>query len=171
MNESYAILGGGCFWCLDAVYRKFNGVLDVVSGYAGGSAEDANYKAVCTGTTGHIEVVKIIFDSDVISYKTLLDIFWKCHDPTSIDKQGNDAGPQYRSVIFYVNNEQKETASQAKEEIQKSMSSPVVTDVRPLENFYEAEMYHQNYFEKNPGNPYCYYVIKPKLETVKKYHF
>lgn len=171
MNESYAILGGGCFWCLDAVYRKFKGVMDVISGYSGGESVHANYRDVCSGQTGHIEVVKIVFDAKVISFQTILDIFWKCHDPTSRDKQGNDTGSQYRSVIFYNCEEQKIIAQNSMKEVQKKFADPVVTEILPLDNFYEAENYHQNYFEKNPGNPYCYYVIQPKLDAVSKYNF
>jgi len=154
-----ALFGGGCFWCLDAIFRRVDGVKDVVVGYSGGDVKNPTYEQVCTGTTGHAEVVMIEFDENKISYDELLDIFFSIHDP--INRQGNDIGTQYRSIIFYFDEEQKEKALKKINELKKSLN--VVTEVVPFKEFFKAEEYHQNYFEKNPNNPYCAYVIAPKI--------
>lgn len=162
------ILGGGCFWCLDAGFKIIKGVEEVISGYAGGSAEDANYQKIGTGTTDHAEVVQVAFNSGVISLEDILDIFWAVHDPTTPNRQGNDVGPQYRSVIFYANESQKTTAQTSLEKIQELWDDPVVTQITPLEKFYPAEDYHQNYYENNPGNGYCQIILNPKLAKLKQ---
>ena len=163
---SEAVFGGGCFWCLDAVFRKIDGVIDVAVGYAGGRRPNPTYEQVCTGVTGHAEVVKIIYDENIISYEKLLDIFFQIHDPTQLNRQGNDIGTQYRSIILYLDENQKELALKKINELKNAIN--VVTEVKKLENFYKAEEYHQNYFEKNPNQPYCQYVIKPKVEKFFK---
>ena len=157
-----ALFGGGCFWCLDAIFRKVDGVKDVVVGYSGGRRKNPTYEQVCTGTTGHAEVVMIEYDENKISYDELLDIFFSIHDPTQLNRQGNDIGTQYRSIIFYFDEEQKEKALKKINELKKSLN--VVTEVVPFKEFFKAEEYHQNYFEKNPNNPYCAYVIAPKVK-------
>lgn len=165
-----ATLGGGCFWCVEAVYQDVKGVERVVSGYAGGHVENPTYQQVCTGRTGHAEVAQITFDPDVISYEEILYIFWRVHDPTTLNRQGNDVGPQYRSAIFYHNEKQKETAerSLAEAEAAKVWPNPIVTEIAPLDTFYEAEDYHQNYYRNNPYQPYCLYVIDPKVRKFRK---
>ncbi|BBG65833.1 peptide methionine sulfoxide reductase MsrA [Hydrogenimonas sp.] len=163
-----AVLGGGCFWCLEAVYEEVKGVEEVVSGYAGGTVENPTYEAVCSGSTGHAEVVEIMFRPDVVSFEELLDIFWSIHDPTTLNRQGADVGTQYRSVIFYRNEKQKEIAKKSKAEAQKRFSSPIVTEISPLEKFWPAEEYHQDYFRKNPYHGYCRAVVAPKVEKFKK---
>jgi peptide-methionine (S)-S-oxide reductase len=155
-------LGGGCFWCLDAIFRRVKGVRDVVVGYAGGKRANPTYEQVCTGVTGHAEVVMIDYDENIIDYDKLLDIFFEIHDPTQLNGQGNDIGTQYRSIILYINDEQKEKAFKKIKEL-KDKGIDVVTEVKPLDKFYEAEEYHQNYFSKNPTQPYCQYVIAPKV--------
>jgi len=162
-----AVFGGGCFWCLDAVFRKVDGVRDVVVGYAGGRRPNPNYEQVCTGVTGHAEVVEIDYDENTVSYDELLDIFFKIHDPTQLNRQGNDVGTQYRSIILYLDEEQKEKALKKIEELKKEGLN-VVTEVKPLEIFYPAEKYHQNYFAKNPHQPYCMYLVAPKVEKYLK---
>jgi len=165
-----ATLGGGCFWCLEAIYENLKGVEDVVSGYAGGYVEHPTYEAVCSGTTGHAEVVQITYDPTIISYKDILDIFFKIHDPTTLNRQGADVGTQYRSVIFYHNEEQKEIAKMSKEEAQKNFNSPIVTEISLLTTFWKAEEYHQDYFRKNPNQGYCQVVIAPKVNKfIEKY--
>lgn len=166
MSEQ-ATLGGGCFWCLEAIYERYQGVESVVSGYAGGARENPSYEQVCSGATGHAEVVQITFDPQVISYDTLLDLFWQAHDPTTLNRQGNDVGTQYRSVIYYHTPEQKEAAEKSRDAAQKSFSSPIVTEIQPLPVFYPAEEYHQGYFRQHPNVPYCFYVIQPKLAKLK----
>ncbi len=161
-------LGGGCFWCLEAIYQEIIGVEKVVSGYAGGRTENPAYKAVCTGTTGHAEVIQISFDSDVISVDELLTIFWHIHDPTTLNRQGNDVGTQYRSVIFYHTEAQREAAEQSKTAVAPSFSSPIVTEIAPLPPFYPAENYHQNYYNDNSNQPYCRAVISPKVHKFRK---
>lgn len=161
-----ALFGGGCFWCLDAIFRKVDGVKDVIVGYSGGDVKNPTYEQVCTGTTGHAEVVMIEFDENKISYDELLDIFFSIHDPTQLNRQGNDVGTQYRSIIFYFDEEQKEKALKKINELKKSLN--VVTEVVPFKEFFKAEEYHQNYFEKNPNNPYCMFVIAPKLSKFLK---
>jgi len=168
LRMSEAIFGGGCFWCLDAVFRKVEGVIDVIVGYAGGKRPNPTYEQVCTGVTGHAEVVKIIFDQNIITYQELLDVFFEIHDPTQLNRQGNDVGTQYRSIILYLDDNQKELALKKINEL-KLNGINIVTEVKKLENFYKAEEYHQNYFANNPNQPYCQYVIKPKVEKFLKY--
>jgi peptide-methionine (S)-S-oxide reductase len=165
-----ATLAGGCFWCLEAVYLDLKGVERVISGYAGGQVENPSYQAVCTGTTGHAEVVKIMYDPQVISYRDLLQVFFTIHDPTTLNRQGGDVGTQYRSAIFYHNPEQKALAEQVIREIEAAglWSNPIVTQVIPFEHFYPAEDYHQNYFARNPYQGYCQAVIAPKVAKFRK---
>ena len=160
-----ATLAGGCFWCLEAIYDELKGVEDVVSGYAGGSVENPSYQAVCTGATGHAEVVQVTFDPQVVSFKELLEVFFTIHDPTTLNRQGADVGTQYRSAIFYHSPEQKATAGQVIAEISAAgiWPDPIVTEVVPLEAFYPAEDYHQEYFRKNPYQGYCRAVVAPKV--------
>ncbi len=163
-----AILGGGCFWCLDASFRQINGVEDVISGYAGGQKANPTYEQVSSGTTGHAEVVKVLYDPKIISYEDVLDIFWAIHDPTTPNRQGSDVGPQYRSVIFYQDEEQHKLAEQSKADVAKLWPNPIVTEIKPLEHFYTAEAYHQDYFAKNPAQAYCQLVINPKLQKLRE---
>ena len=165
-----ATLGGGCFWCVEAIYQDVIGVHKVVSGYAGGAVENPTYQEVCSGTTGHAEVVQIVFDPTVISFEEILFIFWRTHDPTTLNRQGNDVGTQYRSVIFYHDEQQKKIAEQSKAETDASnlWADPIVTEIAPLTIFYEAEAYHQNYFVENPYQPYCIFVINPKVQKFRK---
>ena len=165
-----ATLGGGCFWCVEAIYQDVIGVHKVVSGYAGGAVENPTYEEVCSGTTGHAEVVQIVFDPTVISFEEVLFIFWRTHDPTTLNRQGNDVGTQYRSVIFYHDEQQKKIAEQSKAETEVSdlWSDPIVTEIAPLTIFYEGEAYHQNYFVENPYQPYCIFVINPKVQKFRK---
>ncbi|MBN2556502.1 MAG: peptide-methionine (S)-S-oxide reductase MsrA [Anaerolineales bacterium] len=158
-------LGGGCFWCLEAVYDQLKGVTDVVSGYAGGQVADPSYNQVCTGTTGHAEVVQVTFDTAAISFAEILNVFFTIHDPTTLNRQGADVGSQYRSAIFYHSPEQKATAEEVIQRIEAEglWEAPIVTEVAPLEVFYPAEDYHQEYFENNPGAGYCRIVIAPKV--------
>jgi peptide-methionine (S)-S-oxide reductase len=165
-----ATLGGGCFWCLEAVYENVKGIEKVVSGYAGGHVDHPTYEAVCSGTTGHAEVVQITYDPTIISYEELLDIFWKIHDPTTLNRQGADTGTQYRSVIFYHDEEQKRIAEESKRKAQKAFSSPIVTEIVPLTKFWPAEAYHQDYFKNHPEQGYCRAVVAPKVEKFK-HHF
>jgi peptide-methionine (S)-S-oxide reductase len=162
-----ATLGGGCFWCLEAVFERIDGVRSVVSGYAGGTAPNPTYKAVCAGTTGHAEVVQIAYDPAVVSYDKLLETFWECHDPTTLNRQGADAGTQYRSIILYHDEAQRRAAERSREEAQKRFDDPIVTEVVPLKIFHPAEDYHQDYFANNPDAAYCVFVIKPKLKKLK----
>lgn len=165
-----AILGAGCFWCVEAVFQQLDGVLKVTSGYSGGHVANPTYEQVCSKKTGHVEVCQIVYDPLKITFGQLLEVFWKTHDPTTPDQQGNDRGPQYRSVIFYQNEEQKRLSEEYKAELNKSgvWSKPVITSIEPLKNYYEAEDYHQNYFNANPDQLYCRYVIQPKLEKFEK---
>lgn len=165
-----ATLGGGCFWCLEAVYERVDGVTSVMSGYAGGHVSNPSYKQVCTGTTGHAEVVQVEYDPDVIAYRDLLEIFFTIHDPTTKDRQGADVGPQYRSIILYHDDAQRETAEAVIEELQSAFDDPIVTEVEPLDTFYPAEERHQNYYERNPGQPYCQAVITPKVNKLRQKH-
>ncbi|BAS26458.1 methionine sulfoxide reductase A [Limnochorda pilosa] len=171
-HEVAATLGGGCFWCLEAVFRDVRGVETVVSGYAGGHVENPSYEQVCTGTTGHAEVVQLTFDPEVIGYTDLLEIFFSIHDPTTPDRQGADVGPQYRSVIFYHTPEQREAAEDVirRLEGQGLWDAPIVTQVVPIEAFYPAEAYHQRYFERNPHQGYCQAVIAPKVAKFRRAH-
>jgi peptide-methionine (S)-S-oxide reductase len=168
-----ATLGGGCFWCLEAVYLGLKGVERVVSGYSGGTVPNPTYEQVCTGTTGHAEVVQITFDPQVISFKEILDVFFTVHDPTTLNRQGADVGPQYRSVVFYHSPEQRATVEQAIEELRKAgtWGRPIVTEVVPFTVFYPAEDYHQGYYRRNSGQPYCRATIAPKLAKMQRLHF
>ena len=165
-----ATLGGGCFWCVEAVYQRVDGVIDVKPGYAGGHVKNPTYKEICTGNTGHAEVARVEFDPELISYDQILNVFWQAHDPTTVNRQGNDVGIQYRSVIFYHSESQKETAEKSKVEAGKSgyWTEPVVTEITELNNYSEAEDYHNNYYNDNPNQPYCMFVIKPKLDKLEK---
>lgn len=173
LTTEVATLGGGCFWCLEAVYDEIAGVEDVVSGYAGGQVPDPSYEEVCTGQTGHAEVVQIRFDPARISYRDLLDVFFTIHDPTTIDRQGNDIGPQYRSIILYHSPEQKAIAEQTIAELNQAglWNRPIVTQVEPLEAFYPAEEYHQEYFKRNPNQGYCQFVVAPKVAKARAKFF
>lgn len=164
-----ATLGGGCFWCLEAVLERVDGVKSVTSGYAGGPVANPSYEQVCTGETGHAEVVQVEYDPAVISYGQLLGHFWSAHDPTTKDRQGGDVGSQYRSVILYANEQQRIVAAKSKAMLNASgeNSNPVVTEIVPLKVFYKAEGYHQDYFRNNPNAPYCVFVIKPKLKKLE----
>jgi len=162
-----ATLGGGCFWCLEAAYQQIRGVEQVVSGYAGGTTTNPTYGRVCGGTTGHAEVVQITFDPTVITYPDILGIFWAIHDPTTPDRQGHDVGSEYRSIILYTGPEQRTEAETSKAAVQELWLSPIVTEIVPLERFYPAESYHQNYFQSHPSQAYCQIVINPKLEKLK----
>jgi peptide-methionine (S)-S-oxide reductase len=173
LNLSLATLAGGCFWCLEAVYTELKGVDQVVSGYSGGKVTNPTYQAVCTGLTGHAEVVQITFDPAQISYRDLLQVFFTIHDPTSLNRQGADVGTQYRSTIFYHDLEQKATAGAVMAEIEASgiWDRPLVTQVEPLQAFYPAEAYHQDYFKRNPYAGYCQVVIAPKVAKFRKMYF
>ncbi|WP_119069965.1 peptide-methionine (S)-S-oxide reductase MsrA [Aggregatilinea lenta] len=173
MATEVATLAGGCFWCLEAVYDDLKGVTDVVSGYSGGHVNAPDYQQVCTGTTGHAEVVQVTFDPDVISFKDLLDVFFTIHDPTTLNRQGNDVGPQYRSAIFTHSPEQKAVAEQTIAELNQSAlwNAPIVTQVVPFETFYPAEDYHQEYFKNNPNQGYCMVVVAPKVAKFRKQHY
>ncbi|KPK85635.1 MAG: peptide methionine sulfoxide reductase [Bacteroides sp. SM23_62_1] len=164
-----ATFGSGCFWCTEAVFERLNGVEKVISGYSGGHSKNPSYKEVCAGTTGHAEVCQIYYNPEIISFDELLEVFWHTHDPTTLNRQGNDVGPQYRSVIFYSSEEQKKLAEKSKREMNASGSymDPIVTEISPLVNFYEAEEYHQDYFNNNPAQPYCSFVIVPKVNKLK----
>ena len=179
MNISYpqggkadtATFGTGCFWCTEAIFQELKGVLKVTSGYSGGHVENPTYKEVCEGTTGHAEVIQIVYDPSKITFDELLEAFWQSHDPTTLNRQGNDVGPQYRSVIFYHNAEQKEKAEKYKKELNASgaFNKPIVTEITPFTVFYPAENYHQQYFENNENtNPYCQIVIRPKMDKFRK---
>jgi len=165
-----ATFGSGCFWCSEAIFERLNGVVKVVSGYSGGTIKNPTYEQVCSDTTGYAEVIQISYDPKIISFDELLEVFWKTHDPTTLNKQGNDVGSQYRSVVFYHNEEQKRLAEKYKEELNKSgaWDKPIVTEISPFTNFYSAENYHQNYFDNNPAQPYCSFVITPKVEKFEK---
>ncbi len=168
LGYEHAILGGGCFWCLEAAFEIVSGVVDVVNGYAGGTREHPSYEAVCAGSTGHAEVVRITFDPAKISYPELLDLFWKIHDPTTLNRQGADAGEQYRSVIFYADAAQKAQAEASISTEQSMLDRPIVTQLLPEPVFWPAEDYHQDYFRKNPHAGYCRIVIAPKLAKLPK---
>ena len=163
-----AVLGGGCFWCVEGAYKDMKGILSALPGYAGGHDLNPNYNSVCNGTTGHAEVVEIIFDEDVISYETILEVFFTVHDPTQLNRQGNDIGTQYRSAIFYIDDEQKIIADRVKEKFQEYFDRDIVTEITELSNYHEAEEYHHNYFKLNPGNGYCQMVVAPKLSKVRR---
>lgn len=165
-----ATFGAGCFWCVEAVFQRLNGVLSLKSGYSGGHIKNPSYREVCMGVTGHAEVAQIVFDPSKISFDELLEVFWKTHDPTTLNQQGADIGTQYRSAIFYHSPEQKATAENYKTELNKSgaFSAPIVTEITAFEKFYPAEDYHQNYFNQNGSEGYCRYVIQPKVEKFEK---
>ena len=165
-----ATFGGGCFWCVEAAYEELAGVHEVTSGYAGGHVEDPSYEAVCRETTGHAEVVQVEYDPDVIAYADLLRVFFTIHDPTTLNRQGPDVGEQYRSAIFYHDDEQRGTAEAFIEELEAegTYDDPIVTEVEPLETFYEAEEYHQDYYAKNPGDAYCQFNADPKIRKVRE---
>ena len=165
-----ATLGGGCFWCLEAVYQEVDGVKTIVSGYAGGHVFNPSYEAVCTGTTGHAEVVQLEFDPTVVSYREILEVFFAIHDPTTKDRQGNDHGPQYRSAIFWHDEKQRETASEVIAHLtaERAFGDPIVTEVTKLDRFWPGEAYHQDYYRRNSAQPYCAFVISPKLAKYRK---
>jgi len=172
VNEKHstetAVLGGGCFWCTEAEFQMLPGVKSVASGYSGGTTENPTYKQVCTGETGHAEVIQVEFDPKVVSYEKILETFWEAHDPTTLNRQGNDSGTQYRSIILYNSEAQRVAAEKSKAEAQKHFKRPIVTEIVPLKQFYKAEGYHQNYFRNNPNQPYCQVVIQPKVEKFEK---
>lgn len=174
MNKSNhleeATFGAGCFWCVEAVFELANGIELVESGYSGGKVKDPTYREVVYGKTGHVEVTRILFDPEIISYNELLEIFWHSHNPTTLNRQGNDVGEQYRSVIFYHNDEQRKMAEASLQKTEQSdlWPDPIVTTIEPLKNYYVAEDYHQNYFQNNPNQPYCTFVVAPKVAKFKK---
>ena len=172
-GKASATLAGGCFWCLEAVYVELEGVEKVVSGYAGGAIPNPSYEQVCSGRTGHAEIVQVTFDPGVVTYEDLLGVFFTIHDPTTLNRQGNDVGTQYRSAIFYHDDEQKAAAEQAIREITDARiwSRPIVTEIVPLTDFYPAEAYHQDYFKNNPYQPYCQVVVAPKVAKFRKQYF
>jgi peptide-methionine (S)-S-oxide reductase len=165
MSEEIATLGGGCFWCLEAVYSEMEGVISVTSGYMGGTVANPSYRDVCTGQTGHVEVVQVVFDPAVTPYRDILEVFFAIHDPTTLNRQGNDVGTQYRSAIFYHSPEQKAIAEDIIQTLTREhvFDRPIVTEVSPVTAFYMAEDYHQKYFARNPSQPYCTYVVNPKV--------
>ncbi len=165
-----ATFGEGCFWCCEAVFQRLRGVKSVVSGYSGGNVDKPTYEQVCTGRTGHAEVIQITYDPTKIKFEDLLKVFWQTHDPTTLNRQGHDEGPQYRSVVFYRDEEQRHIAEEYKKQLDKSgtFKSPIVTEISPLKNFFPAEKYHQNYFNLNPNQRYCEFVIRPKVEKFNK---
>jgi peptide-methionine (S)-S-oxide reductase len=165
-----ATFGGGCFWCTEAVFQQLKGVQSVVSGYSGGQIKNPTYEQVCGGRTGHAEVIQVAYDPALVSYDELLEVFWKTHDPTTLNRQGNDYGPQYRSVIFYHDDQQRRVAEDYKEKLNASgaFRAPIVTEISPFTEFYPAEGYHQRYYELNPDQMYCRMVIAPKLEKFHK---
>lgn len=163
-----ALLGGGCFWCIEAVYSRTMGVESAISGYAGGARKNPSYEQVCSGATGHAEVVEITFDSSVIAYDEILDIFWLIHNPTTLNQQGADRGTQYRSVIYYYNEEQKAIAEGSVQKAQSEWSDPIVTELSPVPEFYPAEGYHQDYYSVHPTQGYCHMVVRPKVEKFMK---
>ena len=164
------VLGGGCFWCTEAVFLRLEGVKEVIPGYAGGIVEQPSYEAICTGRTGHAEVIQVIFDPTKINLSELLAVFWATHDPTTLNRQGADAGPQYRSAIFYLTEKQEKLASEMMEKLNQSkeFSDPIVTEITAFSNFYPAENYHKNYYMRNEGQPYCQFVVRPKVEKLQR---
>ena len=165
-----ATFGSGCFWCTEAVFQNLRGVKSVISGYSNGTVENPTYEDVCTGRTGHAEVIQVAYDPAVVSYDDLLKVFWQTHDPTTLNQQGADRGTQYRSGVFYHTDEQRRVAEQYKAQLDaaKTFARPIVTEITPIKNFYPAEKYHQNYFNLNPGKQYCEFVIRPKVEKFNK---
>ncbi|MBN4057521.1 peptide-methionine (S)-S-oxide reductase MsrA [Pseudoalteromonas haloplanktis] len=169
-NIQIATFGGGCFWCIDAAFRRVKGVLNVSSGYAGGEIENPSYQQICTGLTGHAEVVQLDFGSSIVSYNTLLEMFFTLHDATQLNRQGNDVGTQYRSVIYYHDEKQKAESQAMIDALQKQIREPIVTELSPLTNFYPAEQYHQDYYNENPNQGYCSILIAPKLAKFEQYY-
>jgi len=167
-RQEVATLGGGCFWCLEAVYDEVQGVEQVISGYAGGKVDNPTYQQVSSGNTGHAEVVQLTYDPDVISFREILEIFFVIHNPTTLNRQGADVGTQYRSAIFYHDEEQQQTAKEVMAEVAEAWDDPLVTELSPVPAFYPAEDYHQDYYENNPAQPYCQVVIRPKLAKFRK---
>jgi peptide-methionine (S)-S-oxide reductase len=169
-NTDTATFGSGCFWCSEVIFNRVEGVVSALPGYSGGTIPNPNYEMVCTGKSGYAEVVQIVYNPDIVSYNELLEIFWQTHDPTTLNRQGADVGTQYRSVIFYHNAEQKKLAEYYKEELEKSKiwDNPIVTEISPFVKFYKAESYHIDYYEKNPSNSYCNFVITPKIKKFEK---
>ena len=169
-NDEYITLGGGCFWCVEAVFQRVDGVLHVKPGYAGGHVKNPTYKEICTGKTGHAEVAQVHFDNSQISLKQILNVFWQAHDPTTLNRQGNDVGTQYRSVIFYHNDEQRLVAVESKIFAENSgyWNNPIVTEITELNNYSDAEDNHHNYYNQNSNQPYCIFVIKPKLDKLER---
>ena len=170
MHTDTAIFGEGCFWCTEAFFQRLNGVISVTSGYGGGHVDNPTYEQVCDKSTGHVELAKIIYNPAEITYDELLEVFWKTHNPTTVDQQGEDKGPQYRSVVFYLNEEQKQKAEHYKDALNNSgaWDKPVVTAIEPFKNFYPSENYHHDYYNNNPNQGYCRYVIQPKVEKFEK---
>ena len=164
------IFGTGCFWCSEAIFSRLEGVMEVVPGYSGGEEPNPTYDLVKTGTTRYAEVVRVVYNPEVISFSKLLEVFWKTHDPTTLNRQGADVGPQYRSVIFYYNDRQKELAVHYRDELEKAgiWDNPIVTEIAPFKNFHKAEQYHLDFYRNNPGNGYCNFVITPKVEKFEK---
>lgn len=169
-KNEVAILGAGCFWCVEAVFEELNGVISVESGYMGGHIDNPTYREVCTGTTGHAEVAKVTFDPSVVSFKEVLEVFWQTHDPTTLNRQGADVGTQYRSAVFYLSEDQKSTAEFYKQKLNESgaFNGPIVTEITKASTYYPAEDYHQNYYALNSNQGYCQFVIRPKLEKFRK---
>ena len=163
-------LGGGCFWCTEAIFLRLEGVIEVVPGYAGGLVVNPTYEVICTGTTGHAEVIQVTFDSQIISLETILAVFWATHDPTTLNRQGADVGPQYRSAVFYTDAAQGKKSLSLKEELNQSgvYANPIVTEITPFTNFYPAEQYHHNYYALHGQQPYCQFVVRPKVEKLQK---
>ena len=162
-----AVLGGGCFWCTEGAFKHMRGIESALPGYAGGHVDNPTYRSVCNGITGHAEVVEVIYDESVISYETILEVFFTVHDPTQLNRQGNDIGTQYRSAIFYVDENQKMIAENVKSRFQEYFDEEIVTEISPISNYYEAEKEHHNYFELNPGNGYCQMVVAPKISKIR----
>jgi peptide-methionine (S)-S-oxide reductase len=167
-NTEKAILGGGCFWCLEAVYQLVEGVTKIRSGYTGGANPNPTYEEVCSGMTGHAEVVEVTYETSKLSYKDILSIFFDIHDPTTLNRQGNDTGSQYRSVIYYLDDSQKTIANEMVTSIANKWKDPIVTEITKLNDFFEAEAYHQDYYRRNPGSSYCFFVVRPKVEKFLK---
>ena len=163
-----AVVGGGCFWCVEGAFKHMRGIESALPGYAGGHVDNPTYNAVCNGVTGHAEVVEVIYDESIISYETILEVFFTVHDPTQMNRQGNDIGTQYRSAIYYINDNQKLIASNVISRFQEYFDDEIVTEITPLSNYYEAESQHHNYFELNPGNGYCQMVVAPKISKVRQ---
>ena len=169
-NIEQATFGAGCFWCVEAIFESLDGVIDVQAGYAGGNIKNPTYEDICTGNSGHAEVIQIEYNSNIISYEKLMDVFWKSHDPTTLNRQGADIGTQYRSVLFYHSDKQREIAEESMKKTDQSgmYVNPIMTEIIPMDTFYQAEDYHQNYYRINPRAPYCEVVIKPKLDKLNK---